>query len=132
MVEKTFGFSSEQVDLFIQKCGEITFVTKIDVGNVIFENSIDPDGKLVASMTINIQKYEGQYLDESLALVFGVEIPPVKFPELGLSPEEVEVTKKVLGVVIIVVLVAVLCVEIAPAAITELLIDFLIALGLVA
>ncbi|WP_153551212.1 glycoside hydrolase domain-containing protein [Ligilactobacillus murinus] len=35
-LKKTFGFSSEQVDLFIQKCGEITFVTKIDVGNVIF------------------------------------------------------------------------------------------------
>ncbi|WP_290086949.1 hypothetical protein, partial [Bacteroides caecimuris] len=134
-LKKTFGFSSEQADLFIQKCGEITFVTKIDVGNVIFENSIDPDGKLVASMTVNIQKYEGQYLDESLALVFGVKIPPVKFPELGLSPEEVEATKKVLGVVIIVLLVAVLCAEIAPAVaavVAELLMDFLAALGLVA
>ncbi|MCR1890583.1 DUF1906 domain-containing protein [Ligilactobacillus murinus] len=117
-LKKTFGFSSEQADLFIQKCGEITFVTKIDVGNVIFENSIDPDGKLVASMTINIQKYEGQYLDESLALVFGLKLQLPNFPHLDLSSEVSvelpEVSKEtlkngILATTLLVVVIVLIC-----------------------
>lgn len=84
------GLEPVQSGLIMEKLDEVHFVSKISAGNVAFEHSVGPDGTLDITMTFNIQKYEDAYLEETLAVVFGLKVPPSKFPDLGLDPVTAE------------------------------------------